>query len=212
MAAQWVWREWWLCIHILPLCGDRVAGLHEGWGCWGVAAPPMQEASKRRNGNCCCQIAHKFSPIRDREDVCFLWSSSLSVQMWNEMLWSVLGYCRSLFFFFVASSLKGGLSSFSPYRVPRHGSRVSFAFVISFSAIQCVLELCSFILWNMGWCLLFPFCCSRSSRGDGLGVFRAEVYSYLICSLREIVYVIQKCRELFCYYFIKSAFFGKGDP
>lgn len=40
-------------------------------------------------------------------------------------------------FFFLAVS-KGGLSSFSPYRVPRHDCRVSFAFVTSFSAVKCV--------------------------------------------------------------------------
>lgn len=58
-----------------------------------------------------------------------------------DQFWDIV----ALFFFFRPAASKGGLSSFSPYRVPRHDSRASFAFVISFSAIQCILELCSFI-------------------------------------------------------------------
>lgn len=71
------------------------------------------------------------------------------------------------------------------------------------------LELCSFIPRNTGWCLLFPFWCSGSTRGGGVGVFRAEVHSYLIWSLKEI-YVIQECRELFCIILIKVYFLVKG--
>lgn len=51
-----------------------------------------------------------------------------------------------------------------------------------------------------------------SSRDAVFEVFRVEVYSYLICILRDVIDVIQEYEELFCCYFIKSVFFGKGDP
>lgn len=150
-------------------------------------------------------LSHRFSPTEDGEEVFITWSSSLflyrsGMKCYDQQCWvSVPLPWRPAVF-------KCGLAS---SRAPMSDSRVSLAFV---TCKQCAITTFIAALFFLSLrCLLLPFSCSRSS-GDGVfGGFRVEVYSCLICSLRELICVSQEYRELFCYYFIKSAFFGKGD-
>lgn len=146
-----------------------------------------------------------LSPTEDGEDVFFTWSPSLfqyrsGTKCCDQPCWfSVpLPLCPAV--------CKGGLAS---CRAPMGVSRVSLAFVTcKLCAITTFIAALFFLSLR---CLPLPFSCSRSSRDGVFGGFRVEVYSCLIRSLRELICVSQEYRELFCYYFIKSAFFGKGD-